>query len=178
MSRLQTCLSRYEYALPSAEPRLTFAQVINQKLQQLSFDEVAYLWLADSDSSNYSSAPRKRTDNRVNEGTYGPLSSFVSPFANKSVPEVAEWLKDAPEDVDLDRRFFAVLDDQSVEDGTVLLCRIGDGETEGEKDKVQWYPVRTAGEFFGYIPSRSFDEDLRGYQGKQRLEGKPDRSSG
>lgn len=137
-------------------------------------------------STDYGHAPQRRRqggDNQeaavCNEGTHPPLpSTFASPFAGQSIPQVAKWLQGAPDHVDLDGRFFGVLDDVSEQDDTVQLCRIGDGQGEGAEGLVQWFPVAVRGEFFGHIPAGAFDDDLKGYQGRQRLAGRPDHSSG
>lgn len=92
--------------------------------------------------------------------------------------QVGDWLKNAPPEVDLDRRFFAVLDEHSCDDDTVQLCRIGDGEGEGPRGKVQWLPRPPKGQFFGYIEGGMFDSDSQGYRFNQQRAGRPDRSSG
>lgn len=114
----------------------------------------------------------------MNEGTYGPIDAFDSPFAGQTIEQVGEWIKHAPPEVDLDRCFFAVLDEYSSGDNTLQLCRIGDGEGEGSRGEVQWFPVEPRGETFGYIQTGMFDSDMQGYRFKQQRAGRPDRSSG
>lgn len=121
---------------------------------------------------SYTNAPQKRADNLVNEGTHPPITAFTSPFAGHSITEAAEWLKQAPQEVDLDRNFFGFLDDYSEEDDTVQLCRIG------EDGEVRWYPAKPSGAEFAYKQDEDFESDLMGYIFKQRRVGKPDRSSG
>jgi len=99
------------------------------------FDGIPYLWLADC--PNYSSAPKLRSDERSNKGTYAPITSFSRPLANKSIADAADWIKHTLEDVDIDRRFFAVLDEHSDFKDTIQLCRVGDGDKEGEKGRIQ-----------------------------------------
>ncbi|MCJ1361328.1 hypothetical protein MMC16_000426 [Acarospora aff. strigata] len=121
------------------------AETINSKLEQayITDERAAWkLWLVTGD---YDDAPKKRTDNRLNEGTAAPIQSFTSPFAGKTIEDAAEWLKNAPEDVDLNRMFFAVLDDRSESDDTITLCRIGDGGMEGKKGELQYFPEEAWG---------------------------------
>lgn len=77
--------------------------------------------------------------------TKAPLpSSFKPAFVGKTATDVAMWLKNKPDGVDLDGKFFGVLDKKAAggkdetENGAgnnVVLCRIGD--TEGQGNKVQ-----------------------------------------
>lgn len=63
---------------------------------------------------------------------------------NSKVEEVARWLREKPDTVDLDGHHFAVLDDQSV-DGSVLVCNIGDKELQGNAlDYRRWESGKAA----------------------------------
>ena len=106
---------------------------MSSKLQE-AYDgsglERRYFWLA---SKNYDNAPQKNP-RHGNQGTKPPVDdSFVSPFVGKSVNDAAEFLKRAPDGVDTERRFFAVIDDRTEKDGSVVMCRVGDMEGEGDE---------------------------------------------
>lgn len=99
-------------------------------------------WLA---SQSYESAPKK-IRNQGQEDTRTPIDpSFRSAFISKKAEDVAEWLKDKPNDVDLDEHHFAILDRGAEEDETVVVCRIGDAHFKG--DKLDWirFPAKTSG---------------------------------
>lgn len=154
-------------------------QSINHKLTASSDDGVWDLYLA---TDSYDAAPKKRSDNHLNEGTAAPVQSFPlpSPFANKTIEGAAEWLKAAPEHVDLDRHFFALLDTHSEVNDTITIARIGDGDVEGKEGDVQYFPVKT-GEAVMYLNSMgstAFDERLESYQRDCARNGKTDLSKG
>lgn len=76
-------------------------------------------------------------------------------------------MKNKPEKVDLDRKFFGVLDKKAAggSDGEnkVVLCRIG-GE-DGHEDKVQCvlWPAPKSTLTLGGIESGDFDELIKGH---------------
>ena len=90
-------------------------------------------------------APQKKPEGGGQEATEAPLpSSFQPVFVGKTVTDVAEWLKNKPDEVDLEGKFFGVLDKEAAgekdESGKekrnkVVLCRIGG--REGRDDSVQ-----------------------------------------
>lgn len=153
-------------------------KAINHKLQQTAPDGLYDLWLVTS--ADYADAPKKRTDNQVNSGTSPPVQPFESPFAGKTIEDCADWIKNAPDDVDFDRRFFGVLNERSKPDvdDTIMVCRIGDGFNEGKKDEVHYFPCAADRCSFGYIPPGDFDERLQGYKRLRLLDKKPDLSRG
>lgn len=51
----------------------------------------------------------------------------------KKVEEVAKWLQEKPDDVDLDSHHFAILDRRTEKDGTIVICRIGNKDLEGDQ---------------------------------------------
>ncbi len=59
-------------------------------------------------------------DNR----TKTPVEESPSEFIGKSLEELAATLISAPDKVDLNRRFFAVLDKRSEDDGSLVLCHV------------------------------------------------------
>ncbi len=115
------------------------------------------LWLA---TKNYDDAPQKHPDHGV-EGTKAPIDdSFTSPFVGESVEDVAAFLKKAPVTVGLERCFFAVLDNRTEKDGSVVMCRIGD--TEGKGDKVECIRVlaKNSSLYLAGMEYGTWEEDL------------------
>lgn len=60
------------------------------------------------------------------------LDSFRSPFLGWTVQNVADWLRNKPETVDLDPRHLAILD-RKAKDRTIVVCKIGDKALEGDR---------------------------------------------
>jgi hypothetical protein len=56
-------------------------------------------------------------------------SSYKSPFVGKKAEDVATWLWNKPEEVELDIHFFAILD-KIAEEGNVIICRQGGSHLE------------------------------------------------
>ena len=46
---------------------------------------------------------------------------------------MADWLKRKPDSVKLDANHFAILDRGAENDGTVVICKIGDKDLKGSK---------------------------------------------
>ncbi|KAL8805166.1 MAG: hypothetical protein Q9182_002148 [Xanthomendoza sp. 2 TL-2023] len=89
-----------------------------------------YFYLA---TASYDSAPKENPDGTPGPGTRTPIpASFTSSFVGQSVADVAQWLKQKPEEVTLEPKFFAVLDKKATE-GKVVLCRVGDREGKGDE---------------------------------------------
>lgn len=87
------------------------------------------LWLA----TDYDDAPKK-DHNTIHERTEFPIDKgYKSPFAGKKVEDVVEWLKQKPEDVDLNEHFFAILD-KTAEGGEIVVCRIGGKDLKDPDD--------------------------------------------
>jgi hypothetical protein len=103
---------------------------------------VNYLWLA---TNNYSSALVK-DPKKANRGTGAPIdeSYNYSDFVGEKVEDVAEWLKQKPETVDLDAHHFVILDRRAEKDGAVVVCRIGDAHLEGDKLDYIRFPAEMA----------------------------------
>lgn len=87
-----------------------------------------YFYLAVSD---YDLAPRPKPDGTRDQATKTPIpNTFKSPFIGQDLEALAEWLRNKPEKVNLETKFFAVLD-KKAKDGKVVLVRIaGDQEQE------------------------------------------------
>ncbi len=83
-------------------------------------------------TSDYSAAPQRKPDGTGQQATRAPIdSSFSSPFVGQRLSDLARWLANKTKSVDLDDRFFGVLDKQA-ENGTIALCRLGNREHEVE----------------------------------------------
>lgn len=110
-----------------------------------------YFYLA---TDSYASAPKMKPDGTPGPGTQNPIpDSFKSPFIGQSVADVAQWLKQKPDDVSLEPKFFAVLDKKATE-GKVVLCRLGDREGKGDEvncvlEEAKYSSVRLAGMEYG-----------------------------
>ena len=109
------------------------SQVLNEILTEAYQGRRLYQWYFYLvDDTDYNSAPRRGAKGEIQEGTKAPIpSSFTSPFVHKSLEVVAGWLENKPEYVELDSRFFAILD-QKVDEHKVVLCRIGNQEGKGD----------------------------------------------
>lgn len=119
-----------------------YKKVITRLLGQAYEEESADRLLFLPTKTDLSDAPKKRQDDEVNEhsGSSVPVSeSYRSPFVGKTIEDVAFILRDASEDVDLDRRLFAVIDAKSGSKDTITVCRRGNADYEG--DDVEWYRI-------------------------------------
>ncbi|MCJ1343293.1 hypothetical protein MMC31_001486 [Peltigera leucophlebia] len=126
-------------------------ETLNSILQQ-AYDgsTVHQWWFYLPSSTDYSAALPKRTDGGFQEGNEVPLiSSFKSAFLGETTTSVAAWLENKPDWVDLEGKFFGVLDKRASggkdetgngEGNMVVLCRIGD--RKGQVDEVQCVLVR------------------------------------
>lgn len=91
--------------------------------------------------TSFKAAPQKKAEGGGSQATKAPLPSSVEPaFVGKTVTEVAAWLRNKPDKVLLEGKFFGVLDKRASggkdgKENKVVLCRIGD--KDGQGDKVQ-----------------------------------------
>ncbi|KAL8906214.1 MAG: hypothetical protein Q9171_006357 [Xanthocarpia ochracea] len=82
---------------------------------------------------DYHAAPQRKLDGTGQDGTPAPIDpSSSSPFVGKSLEDVARWLRGKPQSVDVDDRYFGVLDKQAEKSGKVAICRINDPKVEEE----------------------------------------------
>ncbi|KAL8753157.1 MAG: hypothetical protein Q9184_005507 [Pyrenodesmia sp. 2 TL-2023] len=85
---------------------------------------------------DYHVAPQRKPDGTGQVGTPVPIDpSFSSPFVGKSLEDVAHWLRGKPQSVDVDDRYFGVLDKQAEKSGKIAICRLNDPKVEEE---VAW----------------------------------------
>jgi len=85
-----------------------------------------------SSEDDYSYAPKK-VAGEATEGTKPPVSSYKSPFIGKKGEDVATWLKNKPNEVDIDICFFAILD-RSADKGSMVVGRQGGRELKDMDD--------------------------------------------
>ncbi|KAF2727727.1 hypothetical protein EJ04DRAFT_570117 [Polyplosphaeria fusca] len=88
-------------------------------------------------------APSSHTDlpkfesGKLHQGNEPPIPShYKSHWLGKKIDDVAEWMRNVPEDRDVDHHFFAVLD-KSAKEGKVVICRIGGRDLKDVGD-VDW----------------------------------------
>ena len=81
-----------------------------------------------------------------NNSTKTPVEEAPSDFLDKSLEELAATLIAAPKEVDLNRRFFAVLDKRSETDGSMVLCHVleNGGDGGGNVDWVRCWPKNSS----------------------------------
>lgn len=80
---------------------------------------------------DYNEAPQRKPDGTGQEGTEAPIDpSFSSPWVGKDLEDVARWLKGKPQSVDVDPRYFGVLDKQAEKSGKIAICRLNDPKVE------------------------------------------------
>ncbi|KAL9620156.1 MAG: hypothetical protein Q9160_005271 [Pyrenula sp. 1 TL-2023] len=136
-------------------------------------------------SSKYDDLPHG--ESAFGLGTQPPISSsFSSPFTNKSISSVTSFMLSLPQDVNLDRRHFVVLDettkasiDDTAEGGgegpKVTLCRIGMEKEEGyeiEGEELSTVPsgAKVAASTLGGLRQGTWGELLMGEQYRRALE--------
>ncbi|KAL8916911.1 MAG: hypothetical protein Q9208_008275 [Pyrenodesmia sp. 3 TL-2023] len=106
---------------------------------------------------DYRDAPHKEADGTHTLGTPTPVDpSFSSPFAGKNLEDVAQWLRGKPQTVNVDDRFFGVLDKQVAESGKIPICRLNDPKVEKE---VAWCILRDADYSTLYLAGLDSDVD-------------------
>ncbi|KAL8991388.1 MAG: hypothetical protein Q9169_007880 [Polycauliona sp. 2 TL-2023] len=112
---------------------------------------------------DYNAAPQYDPASAGQIGTPTPIDpSFSSPFVGKGLDDVAAWLRGKPESVDVESRYFGVLDKQAAISGKVAICRLNDPKVTKE---VAWCILRKAEEsslFLGGLDSDlDWDELVR-----------------
>ncbi|KAL8712543.1 MAG: hypothetical protein Q9225_006926 [Loekoesia sp. 1 TL-2023] len=106
-------------------------QTLNLLLQKAYDGSTVYRWEWYLATSDYAAASQRKPDGTGQQGTIAPISpAFSSLFVGQSLLEVTQWLRDKPKSVDVDPRFFGVLDKQSKNAEKVVLCRLEDPKRE------------------------------------------------
>jgi hypothetical protein len=122
------------------------------------------MWLARPD---YYAAPKK-VKHKINLGESAAPPGYASTFVGWKVEDVAAWLRQKPVEVELNEHFFAILD-KGVDDGTVVVCRIGGHELHDPDDLgfVRMDVLTGLGSLSGG-PPYWFDE-VKGLQGQAEI---------
>jgi len=109
-------------------------------------------------------APQRKPEGGGQEATETPLpSSFKPAFVGKTATEVATWLKNKPDKVDLEGKFFGILDQEAAgKENKVVLCRIGDKEGQGDKVQCVLWSAWKSTLTLGRTESGDFDELIKG----------------
>lgn len=123
-------LDRYEEnATVQSKQFLTRTQIINEVIQKNADENPGcyFLWLADA----YDTLPAITEERTM--ATRPPITlHWRSPFLNKSLQDVADFVRSAPKP--LCRLYFAVLEkERYLNDNEIRLCKI-------EGDQVQSFP--------------------------------------
>lgn len=135
-------------------------------LQEAHDDPSVDTWWWYLATLDYSAAPQRNPDGTGQVGTPTPIDpSFSSPFAGKSLEDVAQWLRGKPQSVDVDDTFFGALDKQAEKSGKIAVCRLNDPKVERE---VAWCIMKKAEEstlYLGGLDSNlDWNEDIRNGQ--------------
>ncbi|KAL8656070.1 MAG: hypothetical protein Q9210_000508 [Variospora velana] len=108
-------------------------ETLNWVLQEAHADVTVDSWWWYLATLDYDAAPQRKPDGTGQIGTRPPIDpSFSSPFVGKSLEDVARWLRGKPQSVDVDNRYFGVLDKQAEKSGKVAICRLNDPKVEEE----------------------------------------------
>ena len=107
-----------------------------------------YFWLATADF--LSAEPYlRRDDGSERYSTEAPVVEFTTPYLGQDVDTLAKKLRDAPEEAYLNRVFFAVADERTIDDGSIMLCN-ADKADEGVVDWLRARPKRATLHFQGF----------------------------
>lgn len=99
-----------------------------------------YYWLA---TENYEEVqkPTKRPDGSDRLATEAPIKEYTSLYLGKDLKTLAKELWDASDDAWLNRVYFAVMDERTKEDGSLLLCHV---EDDGTVDSLRAWPKHSS----------------------------------
>ena len=119
---------------------------------------------------NYRAAPQRKPDSTGQVGTPAPIDpSFSSSFAGKSLEDVAQWLRDKPQSVDVYDRFLGVLDEQAEKPGKIAVYRLNDPKVEKEVAGCILKKAEESTLYLGGLDSNlDWNEDVR--NGKYTLD--------
>ncbi|KAL8709483.1 MAG: hypothetical protein Q9225_007446 [Loekoesia sp. 1 TL-2023] len=107
-------------------------QTLNSLLQKSYDGSTLFLWLWYLATLDYDAAPQRKPDGTGQDATRAPIDpSFSSPFIGQSLVGVTQWLRNKPKSVDLDGRYFGILDKQAEKSAKIALCRVEDQERKG-----------------------------------------------
>lgn len=135
-----------------------------------------------SPSEPYACAPHFHTVGEGDEersvpsaGTRPPITdSFASPFLGRTVQDCAQYLRGTPNSKDWNKEYFCVLDDDDVDQDTIMVVR----RLGGNDVHAFPCPVRETSRKIYTALSDNFEEKLLMYQRITKSEGNYDRSIG
>ena len=99
-------------------------------------------------------------------GTEPAIESWTSPWIGNKVEEVAEWLREKPDTVDLDSNHFGVLDATAV-GKSVVLCKIGDSKLRGESLSLTRHSAQSSSNFLMGMDPGNWEEQFEGVGGEK-----------
>lgn len=73
--------------------------------------------------------------------TEAPVREYTSPYLGKDINNVAEALQSASDKAWINRVYFAVMDERTAKDGSLMLCRI---ENNGNIDTLRAWPKHSS----------------------------------
>jgi hypothetical protein len=82
-----------------------------------------YLWLA-TENFEEVQPPAKRPDGSDIMATEAPVTEYAFPHLGKGLDTLAKELQDASDKAWINRVCFAVMDERTARDGSLMLCRI------------------------------------------------------
>ncbi|KAL8685721.1 MAG: hypothetical protein Q9224_005701, partial [Gallowayella concinna] len=153
---------------------------LNAWLQKAYDGSTVYAWDWYLVTPDYRAAPQSDPEGPKQGGTKVPIDpAFKSQYVGKGLEEVAQWLIEKPPSVDVDNRFFGVVDRQTGRSGKVnaipdfsfsVPCqRLNDPKKEKE---VAWCILKRAAESTLYLggldSSLDWNEDVQ--YGKYKID--------
>ena len=143
-----------------------------------NFKAAWYLWLA---SDNYSDAP-KQEGKQIPPATEPPLQNLPTGWSGKTIKECVKWVQQMPDDVALNKNYFAVINDDMKGDDSVLVVRIIEDwyDWEDKRGTLEYFPVSKDEVAIVLLTSggNKFEETLLNYRRTQMREGKPMKCKG
>ncbi|KAI4123303.1 MAG: hypothetical protein LQ338_005328 [Usnochroma carphineum] len=127
-----------------------------------------WFWLA---TENFEEAqrPTKLPDGSDRHATEAPVEEYRSPYLGLDPGTLAKKLGDASDDAWLDRIYFAVMDDRTGDDGSLLLCHV---EDDGSVDSVRARPKHSSTYFRGFqVGNGSWGELKHSWESRKEQNG-------
>ena len=97
-------------------------------------------------SESYSELPRSEGNPRKSQHMpESKFTSFHSDFVGKTLQDLSGFLEGSPEDLQMDREYFVVLDGETKDKGTMILCKREDGEILSLRKPIEKANIYTGG---------------------------------
>ncbi|KAL8735472.1 MAG: hypothetical protein Q9181_002815 [Wetmoreana brouardii] len=116
-----------------------------------------YFWLATGDFEEVQK-PTKKPDGSDRLATEAPVKEHASPYLGKDLKTLAKELWDASDKAWLNRVYFAVMDNRTEEDGSLMLCHV---EDDGTVDSLRAWPKHSSLYFRGMEAGSSTWDELK-----------------